>query len=52
MIVFRGELSEEVKKFIYNVLISVNLITMTIVSIIVAVPLTFAVVFDDVIWAL
>lgn len=52
MIVFRGELSEEVKKFIYKVLISVNLITMTILSIIIAVPMTIAVVLDDVIWVL
>ena len=51
MIVFQGELSKISRKFIYKGLLLINVITMTIVSIIIAVPLTFAVVCDDIIWA-
>lgn len=52
MIVFRGELSVDCKKNIYHNLIVINLITMSLVSVLLAIPVTFAVVYDDIVWAI
>lgn len=52
MLVFRGELSEDCKRHIYHDLIVINLITMSLLSILLLIPITFAVVYDDIVWAI
>lgn len=52
MIVFRGELSEENKKRLNRGMRTVNIITAAILSAILAVFITLAVVYDDTVWAI
>lgn len=52
MIVFNGELSENNKKFLNRKMRNVNIISTCILSIILVIPITLAVVFDDTIWAI
>lgn len=51
MVVFQGELSENNKKFLNRKMRNVNIISSCILSIILVAPITFAVIYDDVIWA-
>lgn len=52
MIVFNGELSENNKKFLNRKMKNVSIISTCILSIILVIPITLAVVFDDTIWAI
>lgn len=52
MIVFNGELSENNKKFLNRKMKNVSIISTCIISIILVIPITLAVVFDDTIWAI
>lgn len=52
MIVFNGELSENNKKFLNRKMKNVSIFSTCILSIILVIPITLAVVFDDIIWAI
>lgn len=52
MIVFNGELSESNKKFLNRKMKNVSIISTCLLSIILVIPITLAVVFDDTIWAI
>mgnify|MGYP004563050023 CR=1 FL=1 len=52
MIVFNGELSENNKKFLKRKMKNVSIFSTCILSIILVIPITLAVVFDDIIWAI
>lgn len=52
MICFRGNLSEENKKRLNQGMVIINVITVAILSIIIAVSVTIAVIYDDVIWSI
>lgn len=51
MIVFEGKLSEQSKKAINKNLTLLKFVSMIITSVIVAIPITFLVIKDDLIWA-
>ena len=51
MIVFEGKLSEQSKKAINKNLSLLKFVSMMIMSVIVAIPITFLVIKDDLIWA-